>query len=108
MKVTLTTAMALNLMAEAGCDNFTYEAMEAIIEYYDETGYEIEFNPVEIDCEWLEFGRNCEFTFDDLFNDYSDLVDDEDEVNIDTIIEALSERTYVVALEGDNVLVQNF
>ncbi|GHU79008.1 hypothetical protein AGMMS49992_30540 [Clostridia bacterium] len=90
---------------------YTDAAMDAIFDYYTEyeksTGEEIEFDCIGICCTFTEY------TADELTEEYSDLVDDDDcydtpEARLDAIIEALQKETTVIAVNDDSFLVMAY
>ena len=93
-------------------DYYTYEACEALEEWYDEVDPDFEFNAIEICCEWNEYGNTPCLTWDNFLNDYGYLLEDvekqlTDEEKIDLIIEKLEDRTTVIRL-SNSVLVGEF
>jgi hypothetical protein len=83
---------------------FSYPALRALFEYFeafeDDTGEELELDPIAICCEWQEF--ETALSAAKAFG-YLDGVDSKDE----TPIEWLENRTRVVQFEG-GVVVLNF
>ena len=83
-------------------DQFTYGALCALFEYYDEieqqAGDEIELDVVAICCDWTEYDTALEAAKAYGF-------DKEDE---DKALSYLTNQTAVLPLEGGNVVVFNF
>ena len=93
-------------------DYYTYEACEALEEWYDEIDPDFEFDVIAICCEWNEYGDTPCLTWDHFLNDYEYLLEDvekhlTDEEKIDLIIETLEDRTSVIRL-SNSVLVGEF
>ena len=97
---------------------FSDEGLEFIDNYYidccsscGEIGAEVEFDVIEICCEWNEYGNGVVLDFDDFINDFEYLTEDEElEENekIDAICQKLEEKTYCVKLENGNILQMIF
>ena len=64
---------------------FTYEALGELFEYYEELDEGTEFDPVAICCEWSEVERGCE--------EHTEAVDAE---------------AFVIELDNGNVLIQEY
>lgn len=81
---------------ESRKEQFSYEALEAIFNYYesytDDNGEEIEFDPIAICCDWTEYENLAE-----IINDYNSI----------RSLEDLENHTTVLALEKGYV-IQNF
>lgn len=95
-------------MAAAGRDNFSFRALDLIIEYYEEYGENVEFYPVDIDCTFVEFDLTVDDELANFMADYEYLVEgqefeDEDEA-IDAVLEALRDNAFVLSSERDLVL----
>ena len=64
MKLTLTSYDFVNLFGQRRPDNFSRDALAALYEYYrdseEDTGEEIEFDPVSICCDWTEYDSASE------------------------------------------------
>lgn len=114
MKMTVDANMALEMFRSWDCDYFTYEALETLLNYYDEIDPNIEFDVIAICCEWDEYGDTPCLTWKDFLSDYDYILKDidgaeelpEDE-KIEAIIDELENRTTVIKLR-DSVLVGAF
>lgn len=97
---------------------FSNEGLEAIDNYYidccsscGEIGAEVEFDVIEICCEWNEYGNGVVLDFDDFIDDFEYLIRDkdlEDDEKIDAIYQKLEDKTYCVKLENGNILQMIF
>lgn len=61
MKITVTESMFIDAFARCGRENqFTTGARRALYDWYtqleDDTGEEIELDPIGVCCEWAEYG----------------------------------------------------
>lgn len=121
--MTIDASIAKDFFKAYDRDYFTITALEAILDYYDEIGDDVEFDVIAICCDWNEYGNNCTLNFSNFLNDYSylmdgdddfnDLDDDEDEdekvdVLIEKLIEELEKHTYITRLKNGNILMQVF
>jgi len=84
---------------------FSYEAANALYAYLmdfsDDIGEDIEFDPVAFRCEWSEY------SFDELMNDYGHMLDDDQEP--EDLPEVLEQHTTIIKLKGiDSFLVMAF
>ena len=79
-------------------NNFSYEGLKALyeylIEYEDETGEEIELDPIAFCCEFTEFENLKDFQ-DQYSDDYETLED-------------IEEHTTVIPTDGDAFIIQDF
>lgn len=59
MKQTITKTMFINTFRKLCPDNFSYDALIALFDYYEDaekgTEIEIEFDPIAICCGWTEY-----------------------------------------------------
>jgi len=78
-------------------DNFSYEALEALYNYYEEVAIDIELDVIAICCEW------CEYTEEELITDYQQ--DDDDD--LEAILDYLNDNTFVIEL-NNSYLFQQF
>lgn len=90
-------------------DYFSYEACDALLEFYDEIDENMEVDIVAICCGWTEYG----FEDDALLQDYGYLCEDDfddemdEEEKVRMLIDELENRTTIIELE-DSVLVMEF
>lgn len=94
-------------MAAAGRDNFSFRALDLIIEYYEEYGENVEFYPIDIDCTFTEFDLSVEEEREQFISDYGYLVDDEfsdEDSLLEAIQEELEQNTLVLCNTYDLVL----
>ena len=86
-------------------DNFTYEAMEALYDFYDEydqaCNTETEFDPIAICCDWDEYDdvEECREAFSSM---------DDDDYDDDDFLIMLESNTQVIRLGSGGVLVMVF
>ena len=85
-------------------EQFSYEALEAIFNYYEEMGDDVEFDPVGICCDWQEA------TWQEVAEQYSvDLSDCEtEEDKVKTVSEYLWENTHSIDLADDSFVFVQF
>lgn len=123
MKITVDASIMKEYFVKYGRDYYTREALEELLEYYDEIDENMEFDPIEISCEWSEYGYTPCLTWDDLMSDYGYLLDKwaydrdpwrDDETaamtetdRMDKLVELLEQETVVIRLR-DSVLVMAF
>ena len=112
MKMTIDANMMKEIFKNWDRDYYTYEACEALEEWYDEVDPDFEFDVIAICCDWNEYGNMSCLTWTDFLNDYEYLLEDvekqlTDEEKIDLIIETLEDRTSVIKL-SNSVLVGEF
>lgn len=79
-------------------DNFTLDGYQAIINYFDDCGIDLELDVVAIDCDF------CESDWKDIQSDYINHDDLADCDNMDDFLEVLNEYTFAVRTTGDNIL----
>lgn len=85
-------------------DNFSYYALEALFDYYEDleeaTGEPIELDVIAICCEWIEE------TEEDVRANYSLYIDDYPVS--DDVLQFLQNRTDVTKLDNGNYLYSQF
>ena len=64
---------------------FSYEALKTLFEYYEELGENMEFDPVAICCEWAEVPHGS-----------------------DEHLEAVEAQANIISLNNNNVLIQEY
>ena len=118
MKMTIDANIMLDMFKNWNRDYYTYEACEALIEFYDEMDENIEFDVIGICCEWSEYGDTPCLTWKDFIDDYGYLLSVEDwenennqeydeELYINSLIDILNDKTIVLRL-SNSVLVMAF
>lgn len=117
MKMTIDAGMMQDMFKNCDRDYFTYEACEALNDYYDEMYPDAEFDPIAICCDWSEYGKTPCLTWQNLFDDYDYLLKNEyDKEELDgmeedekreNLINLLEDVTMVIRL-SDSVLVAAF
>mgnify|MGYP006421254677 CR=1 FL=1 len=100
----LSTAEAANLLMNDTFANWTPDGAFAMVEFLefieDEQTHRIEFNPVDIRCEWTEYRSAIEAWNDVCAPD--DITNDEDEA-----LQLLSDSTQVIEFDG-GVIIHEF
>lgn len=95
MKQSINTFEFVAKMERIRPDNFTYEGLKALSEYFEEyeesTGEEIEFDPIAI-C--------CEYTEDSIKNVLSNY-------DLDTL-EELEDNTQVIHVGDENIIYASY
>lgn len=80
---------------------YSYEGYEALYEYYSEFE-NFDFDVIAICCDVSEYDE------EELLNDYSYLVQNEEEQGLIAIIEELQQRTNITELSNGSYLVWGF
>ena len=117
MKMTIDAGIMKDMLVNYDRDYFTFEALDALIDFYDEVYPDYIFDPVSLCCEWNEYGKTPCLGWKDLISDYGHLLDEDEDLDEDenpqewseeekicAIIEALEDETTVIRL-SDSVLV---
>ena len=82
-------------------DNFTYEGLKALFEYFEQyeedTGTEIEFDPIAVCCEYSEYKNLAEFQ-QDYSEDYESVEQIEEQTIIFPVLDSLdNECPFIIA-----------
>lgn len=85
MIMTLTAYSFRDMFNRVRPQQFTYEALGELFEYYEELGEDVEFDPVAICCEWSEVEQGS-----------------------DEHLEAVEAGAYILELDNGNALVQEY
>lgn len=105
---TVTAYEMQEALAKAGRDNFSFRALDLIIEFYEECGENVEFYPTDIDCTFVEFDLTVDQELANFMADYGYLVEgqefDDEQEAIDAVLEELRYNTLVLSTEQDLVL----
>lgn len=84
-------------------DQFSYEGLSALYDYYDELSEEpsedIKLDVIAICCDWAEY------TPQELLNNYDYLLDTD---NAETLATQLDSETHVIRLDNGSYLIQAF
>lgn len=93
-----------------GRDNqYTEEALEALYEYYDNIGDDVEMDVIAIICDWAEYDAKeafSEFVEGEIDDDeLENFVSEHGEYNLKEIADFV-ERDYTVICLSDSILVQ--
>lgn len=91
-------------------EQFSYNALVALFNYYEELedsmGEQMELDVVAICCEWTEYETVRE-AYENYQDDYSELWDDEQD-RIDEALEYLRDRTQVILIDFERIIIANF
>ena len=83
MKQTITESEFKNTMQRVRPDQFSWEALGALFDYYTEyeqsAGEELDFDPIAICCDWTEYESLKEFQ--EAYSDEYKTLDDIDEAS---------------------------
>lgn len=90
------------------CDNYSYDAYQALYEYYDKLS-DMELDVIAICCDWNELD------IDDVIREYSidvsDISDEDGDIDdrkkLEYVMEYLNDRTYAIDTNG-SILFQCF
>jgi len=107
---TMTETLFGSRFKEIRPDDFSFEALQALFHYFDElseeTGENIEFDPIAICCDFSELNESeAMLNYSYLFNE-NDI--DEEDRDYNKLIELLQDETTVFMLENGNIIVQAF
>lgn len=90
-----------NRFMEIRKENFSRAALESLFNWYEQleedTGEEIEFDPIAICCDWAEY------TEEELRQEYSEIVEDCDD--LEDMRDALNDHTIVIETRDNTLLV---
>lgn len=103
-------------------DYYTYEGLEALLEYYDEIDENMEFDAIAICCDCTEYGDGAACSLEDLKNEYGykypveewleDEALEENEFDNDeymaALVERLEDETTVLHVSNGNYIVFAF
>jgi hypothetical protein len=111
MKETLTKSQFCHRFIEIRPDNFSWAALEALFDYYEELeqdcgGPEMEFDPIAICCDYSEYPSARDALADMGYDDPSDPDEDED-TREEQALEWLRDNTQVIEFDG-GVMVAGF
>ena len=70
MKITVTADDMKRKFEAYNRDYFTYDGLNALLDYYNEIDENKEFDPIEICCDCTEYGEGAACSYDDLIDDY--------------------------------------
>lgn len=107
---TMTETLFVSRFKEIRPDNFSFEALRTLFQYFDElsedTGENIEFDPIAICCDFTEYGEKA------ALNDFGYLFDDndvyEEDRDYEELIKLLQDETLILVLDNGNIIVQAF
>lgn len=128
MKLTVWTGLAMDmLVAHDRANYFSWDGMDALLEWYDENDENTEFDIVGICCEWSEYGDDVTLGFDSLISDYGNRLplqgwldekdytvdeyeSDEDlqEEYLQDLINELENLTTVLRVQNGNIILGEF
>ena len=101
-------------------DYYTFAGLEALLDYYDQVDENMEFDPIKICCDWIEYGDGAACSFDDLVDDYGYLYPAEEwledngesefdkDLYVDSLVKRLEDKTTVLYLPNGNYIVFAF
>lgn len=107
MKQTITLHIFRNEMQQVRPDNFSYEGLEALFDYLDEIGDDLEFDPIGICCDFSQCSLK---EFKDSYTDVAITNDMTDEEQRDAIAEFIAMNGFWFAFveDGKEIVFQNF
>lgn len=122
MKITVTVDDMKRKFEAYNRDYFTYDGLNALLDYYDEIDENKELDPIEICCDCTEYGEGAACSCDDLIDDYGykypteEYLEDngleEDEFDKDSyvksLVEHLEEETTILHVPNGNYIVFEF
>lgn len=93
IKQTLTLSHFMDQFKATRPDNFSYEGLEALYNYYDDSYEDVEFDPIALCCEWTEYD-----SIEDVQKDYEDI----------ETLDQLEDNTFVLKTQSGGLLVREF
>lgn len=118
MKITIGVNDMKEIFEPYDRDYYTYEGLEALLDYYDEIDENMEFDAIAICCDCTEYGEGAACSLEDLKDDYGykypveEWIEDEALEENDEYMAALVERleyeTTVLHVSNGNYIVFNF
>ena len=118
MKITLNFSQFCDSWPESRKDQFSYQGKKALFNYLtqleEDTGEEIEFDPIAICCDFVEYESATEAASE--YFEFEGMTFDEDGTELETVdeveakaIKFLEERTTLIEIENsDGVIIANF
>ena len=87
-------------------DQFTYSALGALFNFYDDFEGDVELDPIAICCDWSEYSSALEAAIDFGYEDNDeDLLDDMQEA---LAMDWLNDHTVVLTADNGSVVVESF
>lgn len=122
MKITVDVSDMKERFEALDRDYYTWDGLEALLEYYDEIDENMEFDAIAICCDCTEYGENAACSFDDLISDYGykypveEWLEDnaleenefDNDLYIDSLVERLEDETTVLHVANGNYIVFAF
>lgn len=107
--ITIDNAYELKKRFEAANrDYYTLEACDALIEIFEECGENIELDIVAICCDYYEnTPADIIDTYDNI-DEIAEARDEDGEIDMEKLMDALNYYTYAVELSNGNILYQTF
>ena len=107
MKITVDAGMMKDMFRNYDRDYYTYEACEALNDYYDDVDPDAEFDPIAICCDWSEYGETPCLTWKNLLDDYGYLLENEyDEEELEEMSEDEKRENLIILLEDKTTVIQ--
>lgn len=78
-------------------NNFSYDGLSALYNYFNDMDEDIEFDPIAISCDFTEY------TLEEIQEAYDEAPEDKTEV-----MDWMVGETLVLNLDNDSVIIQNF
>lgn len=122
MKITVDVSDMKERFEALDRDYYTWDGLEALLEYYDEIDENMEFDAIAICCDCTEYGENAACSFDDLISDYGykypveEWLEDnaleenefDNDLYIDSLVERLEDETTVLHVSNGNYIIFAF
>nr|DAP03523.1 MAG TPA: hypothetical protein [Caudoviricetes sp.] len=112
------TEQAWELLEKAGLGNhFTEPGLANLLEYFDDglnedDGESYEFDAVQVCKDWKEYGTGCKYSFEDLRQDFKDVLSGEgltDGDYMEKLVEKLEDsQTQWVFTGNGNIILSTF
>lgn len=122
MKITVDVSDMKERFEALDRDYYTWDGLEALLEYYDEIDENMEFDAIAICCDCTEYGENAACSFDDLISDYGykypveEWLEDnaleenefDNDLYIDSLVKRLEDETTVLHVSNGNYIIFAF
>lgn len=110
------TEQAWELLEKAGLqDRFTEPGLASLMEYFDDglnEGESYDFDAVQVCKDWKEYGTECKYSFEDLRQDFKEVLSGEgltEEDYMEKLVEELQDtQTQWVFTGNGNIILSTF
>lgn len=93
-------------LAAVNRDYYSFQALEAILEFFNEDSQNVEFDAIAIACDFNE--EDPEYIFDEyshcLLDHNEKILNEDGTINYEELLDTLNYFTYAVMLQNGNIL----